>query len=182
MATFREADDEADTEPADVARARNREHRLAVALDRMLDAVRAGMDPTLVAGRTRKIQTDIMTARSIIERWARSHDRPTQLGEADLRAVLTATSGLVKLLGEAERIEQAAPCSPLGLSLKYEKEAPTGRELVRAQLEPNGGGGSIGSRAARTSASAKVLVVAPCIRSRPGAALLSVGAPRCESP
>lgn len=143
VAAIQTADEKADTEPADVTQARNREHRLAVELDRMLAAVRAGMDPTLAAGQTRKIQTDIMAARSIIERWGRSHERPTQLTEADLRAVLTETRGLVKLLGEADRIERAALYRALGLSIRYEKEAPTGRELVRAQLELCGGGGGI---------------------------------------
>jgi hypothetical protein len=44
------------------------------------------------------------------------------------------------------------------------------------------GGGSVGSRAALTSPRTKVLVGGLCIRSRPGAALLNVGAPRSESP
>ena len=44
------------------------------------------------------------------------------------------------------------------------------------------GWGSVGSLAARTSVSAKVLVVAPRILSRPGAALLNVGTSSSESP
>ena len=75
----------------------------------------------MAAGQTRKIQTDIMAARSIIEQWGRLHERPTQLTEADLRAVLTETRGLVKLLGEADRIERAALYRALGLSIRYEK-------------------------------------------------------------
>ena len=89
------------------------------------------------------IEHDIMAARSIIERWGRWHERPTQLTEADLLAVLTEARGLVELLGEADRIERAALYRALGLSIKYEKEAPTRRELVRAQLELCGGGGLI---------------------------------------
>ncbi len=107
------------------------------------------MDPTQRLA-PRKIQSDIANARSVVERWERSHERPTQLPESDLRAVLIEARGLVALLATADRVDRAALYRALGLSIKYEKEAPTGRELVHAQLEPLtsdeplcGGGGKI---------------------------------------
>jgi hypothetical protein len=63
-----------------------------------------------------------------------------------VRAVLTEARGLVKLLDAADRIERAALYRALGLSLRYEKEAPTGRELIRARLELCRGGGHAPSR------------------------------------
>ena len=52
-----------------------------------------------------------------------------------MRAVLTETRGLVQLLAAADRTDRATRHRGLGLSVKYEKEDPTGRKLVRAQLE-----------------------------------------------
>ena len=52
-----------------------------------------------------------------------------------MRAVLGEAGGLIGLLGEADRTERASLYQALGLSLRYEKEAPTGGgELVRARL------------------------------------------------
>ena len=107
----------------------------------MLASIRAGMDPALGASQTRKIQADILAARSAIERWGRSNKRPAPLADSDVRAVLTETHGLVQLLAAADRTNRAALYRALGLSLQYEKEHPTERELVRARLELCGGGG-----------------------------------------
>jgi hypothetical protein len=58
-----------------------------------------------------------------------------------------------------------------------------GFRCVQARKTPLiGGGGTVGSLAARTSMSTNVLVVSACIRSRPGAALLNVGPCSAESP
>ena len=68
---------------------------------------------------------------------------PPPLAESDVRAVLTETRGLVPLLAAADRTDRADLYRTLGLSLQYEKEAPTGRELVRVRLELRSGGGGI---------------------------------------
>lgn len=71
-------------EPLEVTRARHQESRLAVELNRVIAAIRAGMDPVLAAGQTREIQTGIATATSVVERWERSHERVVPLSEADV--------------------------------------------------------------------------------------------------
>lgn len=137
------ADEKTSPEPAVVNQAHQRERRLQAELERVLAALRAGMDPALAAGETRKIQADILAARSVIDDWGRSCEHPALLAEADVRAVLSEAGGLIGLLGEADRAERASLYQALGLSLRYEKEAPTGRELVRARLELTRGGGTI---------------------------------------
>ena len=143
VAAILEADKKTDAEPAAVNQARQRELRLQAELERVLAALRAGMDPVLAAGETRKIQADIEAARFVIDEWGSSRERPAPLAEVDVRAALTEAGGLVNLLGEADRAERASLYQALGICLRYEKEAPTGRELVRARLELSRGGGWI---------------------------------------
>ncbi len=137
------ADRAASPEPAEVTRARRQQERLRVELDRILAAIRAGMDPELAAGETRKIQADIATAGAVVDRWEKTADRVAPLTEAAVRAVIADAGGLVGLLDAADRSERAVLYGALGLTLRYEKEAPTGRELVRVRLELCGGGGRI---------------------------------------
>src|SRR2546430_10976024 len=61
--------------------------QLETELDRMLAAIRAGMDPALAASETRKIQADLTTTGAAIEQWERSHERPATLkiGRASCR-------------------------------------------------------------------------------------------------
>src|SRR5207245_6016080 len=124
------ADRAASPEPAEVTRARRQQERLRVELDRILAAIRAGMDPELAAGETRKIQGDIASGGAIIDRWERAADRVAPLTKAAARAVIVDAGGLVGLLDAADRLERAALYGALGLTLRYEKEAPTGQELV----------------------------------------------------
>ena len=136
------ADSAADPEPAEVTRARRRQQQLRTELERILAAIRAGMDPELAARETRKIQADIATAEAAIERWERSTDGTRPLTEAEVRGAITDAGGLVGLLAVAERTERAALYRALGLRLTYEKQT-TGQELVRARLQLSGGGGRI---------------------------------------
>ncbi len=62
------------------------------------------------------------------------------------------------------------------------KDAPPSGETPFEQGLLLSGGGTAGSPAARTTLSAKVLVVGPCLCSRPGAALLNVVTCSAESP
>jgi hypothetical protein len=82
------------------------------------------------------------------------------------------------------RSREKVPRNPY-LRPRPERETAGQAPVPYAQGAPtsvfSGGGGSIGSLAARTSASAKVLVVRPCIRSRLGAVLLSIGDSSPES-
>jgi hypothetical protein len=63
----------------------------------MLAAIRAGMDPALAAGQTRKIQAEIANARSTIHEWERSHTTTAALSECEVRDALTAAGGLVAI-------------------------------------------------------------------------------------
>ena len=137
------ADRDTSPEPAEVARARRQRDRSRVELDRMLAAIRAGMDPQLAATETRKIQADIATAEAVVERWERSANRPRPLTEAEVRDAIDQADGLIGLLDAADRAERSALYRALGLTLRYEKEAPTGVERVHARLELCGGGGGI---------------------------------------
>ena len=143
VAAVLEADRSAEREPGDVVRARQRCRRLEVELDRMLAAVRAGMDPALAAGQTRKIQAEIAAARSTISQWDGSTRRPVPLTERQVCEALTQAGGLVTLRSDADRADRTALYRALGLSLRYEKEAPTGQERVHARLELCRGGGRI---------------------------------------
>lgn len=129
-----------DAEPAEITRARRQQRRLRTELDRMLAAIRAGMDPELAARETRKIQADIATAEATIERWERSTDRARPLTEDDVRLMITEAGGLVGLLAVGDRTERTALYRALGIRLTYEKQT-TGHELIRARLQPSGGGG-----------------------------------------
>lgn len=136
------ADRACDPEPAEITRARRQRTQLRTELDRMLAAIRAGMDPELAARETRKIQADIATAEAAIERWERSADRASPLTEVDVRSAITDAGGLVGLLAVADRTERAALYRALGIGLTYERQT-TGHELVRARLSLSGGGGRI---------------------------------------
>jgi hypothetical protein len=101
------------------------------------------MDPTLAASETRKIQSELTGAASVIELWERSNERPVRLTEDDVRAVLAQTGSMVDLLHRADRSERAALYHALGLNLRYEKEAATGVERVHARLQLTRSGGRI---------------------------------------
>lgn len=143
VAAILAADRSEETEPAEVVRARRRRERLEIELDRMLAAIRAGMDPELAASQTRKIQADIAAAESVIGKWERSHTRQRPLSESEVREALTQAGGLVFMLANADRAERAALYRALGLTLRYEKQAPTGQEHIHARLELCRGGGGI---------------------------------------
>lgn len=136
------ADSASDPEPGEVTRARRQQHQLKIELDRMLAAIRTGMDPDLATAETRRIQAEIAGADAVVERWERSTDRPRPLSEADVRGAIVDPGGLVGLLDSADRTERAALYTALGLRLTYEKQT-TGQELVHARLLLSGGGGGI---------------------------------------
>ena len=68
------AEAEQPPEPAHVAAARRALRELPVELDRVLDAIRAGMDPQLATATTRKIQTELAAAEATLAAWDAEHD------------------------------------------------------------------------------------------------------------
>lgn len=131
------------TEPAHVSAARRRQQRHIVELDRLLAAIRAGMDPALAAPETRKIQTEIADATATISGWEATNDHPSPLTEHQVRDAIGTTARLIRLLDTADRTERAAFYRALGLKVRYVKEAPTGQEHVHARLELRSSGGRI---------------------------------------
>lgn len=143
VATILAADRHAQAEPADVKQARRQQKRLQQELDRLVAAIRAGMDPTLAAPETRRIQAEITNAALAVSEWERSNRRPGGLTEAQIRAALTEAGGLIRLLQRANRVDRAALYRALRLSLRYEKEAATGQEKIHARLQLTRSGGRI---------------------------------------
>jgi hypothetical protein len=132
------ADKSTGGEPGEVIKARDDRHRLQAELDRIITAIRAGMDAKLAVAQTRELQTRIETAAATIERWERSAERGPSLTESQVRDVLAESADLVGLLHSGDRVERGHVYRSLNLSLRYEKEAATGRELVRAQSQLGG--------------------------------------------
>lgn len=182
IASIIAADRESHTERPQVASARLQMQRLETELDRLIAAIRAGMDPALAAPQTREIQGRIAQAKSLIERSERSRERVGLLTEADVRAVLGETRDLVQLVRQADRIERAALYQALNLSLRYERKAATGQELVHVRSQLCRGGGTVSQRAARSSAIMNVLVTAPALCSRLGACTAQCRRPAVEVP
>lgn len=94
----------------------------------------------MTAAEPRK-QGRIAQARLLIERLERSGERVGLLTEADMRAVLGETRDLVHLVRQAVRIERTGLYQALNLSLRYERKAGTGQELVHVQSQLRSGGG-----------------------------------------
>ena len=65
------------------------------------------------------------------------------LKEWEVRDTLTQAGGLVLMLARSGRGERDALYRALGVSLRYEKQAPTGQGRVHARLELCRGGGPI---------------------------------------
>ena len=101
------------------------------------------MDPVLAASQTRKIQSDVAAAQSVIEQWERSQTNAVPQKEWEVRDTLTQAGGLVLMLARSDRAERAALYRALGLNVSYEKEAPTGQERVHARMGLCRGGGGI---------------------------------------
>lgn len=137
------ADAQSISEPPEVAAARRDRNRLHVELDRMLAAIRAGMDPSLAASQTRAIQADIAGADSKIRAWESTNTRPAALTETQVRTALIQASGLVALLAKADRPDRQDLYRALRLNVRYHKEAPTGLERIQARLELTSSGGRI---------------------------------------
>lgn len=137
------ADAASAAEPAHVAAARRRRLQLHTELDRMLAAIRAGLDPDLAAGETRKIQSDLVGTEATITDWENSNRRTIPLKDSEVRRAIGDAGALVQLLSAADRANRAELYRALGIQLRYVKEAPTGLERVQARLELRRSGGRI---------------------------------------
>ncbi|MFN6118830.1 MAG: hypothetical protein ACK5CE_04205 [Actinomycetes bacterium] len=128
-------------EPPKVQAARRALRDLPVELDRVLAAIRAGMDPNLAVITTQQIQRDLTAAQATISAWEQQHDAPAPLTADDIREALGHAGDLAALLAGAERETRARLYQALDLELLLDPVGDSATLDVRLQL--CGGGGRI---------------------------------------
>ena len=128
-------------EPAAIQAARRAVRDLPVELDRVLTAIRAGMDPDLATATTKQIQRDLAAAHATIAAWDADHHRPQPLTAGDVTTALAHAGDLAALLTEAERETRTRLYRTLDLVLNLDPVGDPPTLDVRLQL--CGGGGRI---------------------------------------
>lgn len=128
-------------EPPEVQAARRALRDLPAELDRVLAAIRAGMDPTLAVGITKHIQQDLAAAEAAIAAWEQQGDTPAPLTANEIREALDHAGDLAAMLSEAERETRARLYQALDLELLLDPVGDSPTLDVRLQL--CGGGGRI---------------------------------------
>ncbi len=128
-------------EPPEVQAARRALRDLPVELDRVLAAIRAGMDPDLTVITTRQIQRDLAAAEATISAWEHQHDAPAPITADQIREALDHAGNLAAMLSEAERETRARLYQALDLELLLDpvRDSPT----MDVRLQLCGGGGRI---------------------------------------
>lgn len=126
-------------EPPNVQAARRALRDLPVELDRVLTAIRAGMDADLAVITTKQIQRDLAAAESTISAWEQQHKMPAPLTADQLREALDHAGDLAAMLSEAERETRARLYQALDLELLLDPVGDSPTMNVRLQL--CGGGG-----------------------------------------
>ena len=128
-------------EPPEVRAARRALRELPVELDRVLAAIRAGMDPALATATTKQIQQGLVAAEITITAWNHGQTPAPPLRRQDVIAALDHAGSLTSLLRTAEREPRARLYRTLGLTLHLDPigEPPT----IKAQVQLCGGGGRI---------------------------------------
>lgn len=141
IAAVRDADAAAAPEPPEVQTARRALRDLPGELDRVLAAIRAGMDPDLAVATTKQIQRDLATANTTVTAWEHNHDTPSPLTADEISEALDHAGNLAAMLSEAERETRARLYQALDLELNLNPvgEPPT----LDVRLQLCGGGGRI---------------------------------------
>lgn len=141
IAAVLEGDKRLVSEPTEVRNARLTLTKLQLELDRVLGAIRAGMDPDLAVSTTQQIQRQLTAAQSVVDDWGRDHQQEQPLTADEVSAALDRAGGLAKLLAGAEREPRARLYRTLGLELQLDVVADP--KTVHARLQLCGGGGRI---------------------------------------
>ncbi len=139
LAAVLAADAAAPPEPPEVLAARRTLTNLPVELDRVLAAIRAGMDPSLAATTTKQIQLDLAAAESTVILWEQQHRTARSLTASEVSSALNHAGDLAKLLKHAERDSRARVYRTLDLELLLDPV----RNRVEARVQLCGGGGRI---------------------------------------
>lgn len=128
-------------EPTEIQTARRALRELPVELDRVLAAIRAGMDPDLATSTTKHIQRELAAGRATITTWEHEHQHAEPLSAEDIHQALEHAGDLAGLLAETERETRARLYRTLDLVLKLDPVGDPPTLDVRLQL--CGGGGRI---------------------------------------
>ena len=122
------ADD--NNQPPEVRRAHAIANEAQTKLDRYMDAVEKGMDPTLYVERSRTAQRELAAARALIDSHPENDDVPPT--KEQLRGLLERLGDVVGLLRHAEADERRQFYQELGLCVSYHRLGD--REKIRANL------------------------------------------------
>ena len=141
IATMLIADEAKVAEPREVLAARRALCDLPVELNRVMNALRAGMDPELAVTTTRKIQLDLAAAEATIAAWGRSNVTPEPVTAERIAATLDSAGDVATILKSVRREPRARLYRTLGLELRLNTlgKPPT----AEARLLLCGGGGRI---------------------------------------
>ncbi|MDZ4825825.1 MAG: recombinase zinc beta ribbon domain-containing protein, partial [Actinomycetota bacterium] len=139
MAAVLAAEADQQPEPAEIQAARRALRDLPVELDRVLAAIRAGMDPDLATATTKQIQREIVAAHATLVSWEREHQPSRPLSAADINLALEHAGDLAQLLQEAERETRARLYRTLDLVLNLDPVGDPPTLDVRLQLCGSGG-------------------------------------------
>jgi len=135
------AESDVQPEPAEIQAAQRALRDLPVELDRVLAAIRAGMDPDLATATTKQIQREIAAAQATIAAWEHQHQPSRPLSADDINLALDHAGDLATLLAETERETRARLYRTLDLVLNLDPVGDPPTLDVRLQL--CGGGGRI---------------------------------------
>ncbi len=141
VATVLAAEADVQPEPAEIQAAQRALRDLPVELDRVLAAIRAGLDPDLATATTKQIQRELGAAQAALAAWDREHQPSRPLLADDINLALDHAGDLARLLQEAERETRARLYRTLDLVLNLDPVGDPPTLDVRLQL--CGGGGRI---------------------------------------
>ncbi len=135
------AESDQPAEPTEIQTSRRALRELPVELDRVLAAIRSGMDPDLATSTTRQIQRELAAAGATVATWEDEHHHAQPLSAEDIQQALEHAGDLAGLLAEAERETRARLYRTLDLVLNLDPLGDPPTLDVRLQL--CGGGGRI---------------------------------------
>jgi hypothetical protein len=113
------ADAHETTDSPELRRARVQASEARKKLSQYLDALEAGMDPALVAERTRVAQGELASSNAVIN----ASDSPGagELSERQLRELLEGVGGLTALLAHSDTAERQRVYRAAGVHLRYQR-------------------------------------------------------------